>query len=127
MKHPTIDTAALGRELKARRDRTGESLDDVSRAINTSKSTLSRIERGLGSPDANTVTALTNWLNLPLDRVMQDDTRRRPVTYYPDESTPDIVKAHLIRDPTLTPEAAEALAELFSVAYYQFVKKETRE
>jgi hypothetical protein len=42
------------------------------------------------------------------------------VVYYPHESTPEIVEAHLRADKHLTPETAKALSELFRVAYTQF-------
>ena len=42
------------------------------------------------------------------------------VIYYPHESTPEIVEAHLRADQSLTPETAAALSELFRVAYTQF-------
>ncbi|HEU5238772.1 MAG TPA: hypothetical protein VFU37_16695, partial [Pyrinomonadaceae bacterium] len=44
----------------------------------------------------------------------------KPVVYYPHESTPEIVEAHLRADRQLTPETAKALSELFRVAYKQF-------
>ncbi|MBL8151739.1 MAG: hypothetical protein JNN15_17580 [Blastocatellia bacterium] len=44
----------------------------------------------------------------------------KPIVYYPSESTPDIVEAHLRADPNLKPETAKALSELFRVAYFQF-------
>jgi hypothetical protein len=43
-----------------------------------------------------------------------------PVVYYPHESTPEIVEAHLRADKHLTPQTAKALSELFRVAYAQF-------
>ena len=43
-----------------------------------------------------------------------------PVIYYPHEATPEIVEAHLRADRNLTPETANALSELFRVAYQQF-------
>jgi hypothetical protein len=42
------------------------------------------------------------------------------VVYYPHESTPEIVEAHVRADRQLTPETARALSELFRVAYKQF-------
>ncbi|MGH9949844.1 MAG: hypothetical protein ACRD6X_21970, partial [Pyrinomonadaceae bacterium] len=43
-----------------------------------------------------------------------------PVIYYPHEATPEIVRAHLRADKNLSPETANALSELFRVAYKQF-------
>lgn len=48
-----------------------------------------------------------------------------PVIYFPTESTPNIVEAHLRADRNLKPETAKALAELFRVAYFQFAGKPT--
>ena len=47
-----------------------------------------------------------------------DDTQ--PVVYFPHESTPEIVEAHLRADRNLSEETAKALSELFRVAYSQF-------
>jgi hypothetical protein len=44
----------------------------------------------------------------------------KQVVYYPHESTPEIVEAHLRADRQLSPETAKALSELFRVAYKQF-------
>jgi hypothetical protein len=44
----------------------------------------------------------------------------KAVVYFPQESMPEIVEAHLRADRNLTPETAHALAELFRVAYTQF-------
>ncbi len=49
--------------------------------------------------------------------------RPKPVVYYPQEPTPEIVEAHLRADRNLTPETAAALSELFRVAYTQFSRK----
>ena len=48
-----------------------------------------------------------------------------PVIYYPTESMPSIVEAHLRADRNLKPDMAKALAELFRVAYTQFATKPT--
>jgi hypothetical protein len=50
----------------------------------------------------------------------QDGEEARPVVYFPQESTPEIVEAHLRADRNLSPETAKALSELFRVAYTQF-------
>src|SRR5919197_6437394 len=87
-----------------------------------SASTLSRIENSTGTPDAPTLARLAKWLNVPLERIVGAPHGQvgEPVVYYPQESTPDIVEAHLRADRNLTPETARALAELFRVAYQQF-------
>jgi hypothetical protein len=49
-----------------------------------------------------------------------DGDEAKPVVYFPQEATPEIVEAHLRADRNLTPETAKALSELFRVAYAQF-------
>ncbi len=119
-----INTVELGRAIKRRREELSLSLRDVADVTNVSASTLSRIENGTGKPDADNIARLTGWLDMPIDRVMnnqrEDDVE--PVIYYPHEATPEIVEAHLRADKMLTPETAKALSELFRVAYKQFSK-----
>lgn len=117
-----INTVELGRAIKRRREELGLSLRDVADVTGVSASTLSRIENGTGKPDADNIARLTGWLDMPIDRVMNKQTADdvEPVIYYPHEATPEIVEAHLRADKKLTPETAQALSELFRVAYKQF-------
>ena len=119
-----INTVELGRAIKRRPEELGWSLRDVADVTNVSASTLSRIENGTGKPDADNIARLTGWLDMPIDRVMNKQSMAdvEPVIYYPHEATPEIVEAHLRADKRLTPETAEALSELFRVAYKQFSK-----
>ncbi len=119
-----VNTVELGRAIKRRREELGLSLRDVADVTNVSASTLSRIENGTGKPDADNIARLTGWLDMPIDRVMNNQATSdvEPVIYYPHEATPEIVEAHLRADKKLTPETAKALAELFRVAYKQFSK-----
>ena len=117
-----VNTIELGRAIKRRREETGQSLRDVADITGVSASTLSRIENGTGKPDADNIARLTSWLDMPIDRVMNKTAASDvgPVIYYPHEATPEIVEAHLRADKNLTPETANALSELFRVAYKQF-------
>src|SRR5687767_6710721 len=93
-----INTIELGRAIKRRREELGLSLRDVADVTNVSASTLSRIENGTGKPDADNIARLTNWLDMPVDRVMKkqgEGDSVEPVIYYPHEATPEIVEAHL--------------------------------
>src|SRR5436189_1858254 len=116
-----VNTEELGRAIRRRRDEFGLSLRDVADKTGVSASTLSRIENGTGKPDADNIARLTNWLNVPMERIMggraEDADEIRPVVYFPQENTPDIVEAHLRADRSLTPDTAKALSELFRVAY----------
>jgi transcriptional regulator with XRE-family HTH domain len=117
-----INTVELGRAIKRRREELKLSLRDVGDLTEVSASTLSRIENGTGRPDADNIARLTQWLDMPVDRLMTNHTAGHvePVIYYPHEATADIVEAHLRADKNLTPETANALSELFRVAYQQF-------
>jgi transcriptional regulator with XRE-family HTH domain len=119
-----VNTVELGRSIRRKREETGLSLRDVADETGVSASTLSRIENGTGKPDADNIARLTAWLNVPVERIMSgretDSDEARAVVYFPQESTPEIVEAHLRADRNLTPETAKALSELFRVAYTQF-------
>jgi transcriptional regulator with XRE-family HTH domain len=119
-----VNTVELGRSIRRKREETGLSLRDVADETGVSASTLSRIENGTGKPDADNIARLTAWLNVPVERIMsgreQGGDEARAVVYFPQESTPEIVEAHLRADRNLTPETAKALSELFRVAYTQF-------
>jgi plasmid maintenance system antidote protein VapI len=105
------------------------SLRDVADQTSVSASTLSRIENGTGKPDADNIARLTNWLDVPLERILSsgghDRNAAKAVVYYPHESTPEIVEAHLRADRNLTAETADALSELFRVAYSQFSRTDS--
>ena len=124
MKKTGVNTSELGRAVRRRREQQGLSLRDVADTTGVSASTLSRIENGTGKPDADNIARLAAWLDMPIERVMHHGPRTsadpKPVVYYPHESMPEIVEAHLRADKHLTPETAKALSELFRVAYAQF-------
>jgi transcriptional regulator with XRE-family HTH domain len=122
---PVINVIELGLYIKRKRGLDRLSLRDVAKQTQVSASTLSRIENGTGVPDTPTLARLAKWLNIPLERVVgSGNPGGSAITYYPQESIPNIVEAHLRADPNLTPETAKALAELFRLAYDQFsVKK----
>lgn len=119
---PLINVAELGNYIKRKRQSERLSLRGVARQTQVSASTLSRIENSTGTPDAPTIARLAKWLNVPFERIvgLPHGQEGEPVVYYPHESTPDIVEAHLRADRNLTPDTARALAELFRVAYTQF-------
>src|SRR2546425_13253114 len=122
-----VHTSELGEAVRRRREQQGMSLRDVADETGVSASTLSRIENGTGKPDADNIARLAAWLDMPIERVMHHDraaAEAKPVIYYPHESTPEIVEAHLRADRHLSPQTAKALSELFRVAYTQFSQPE---
>jgi transcriptional regulator with XRE-family HTH domain len=132
MKQPTnrtlVNTEELGRAVRRKREELGASLRAVADVTGVSASTLSRIENGTGKPDADNIARLTTWLDVPMERIMGsrpgEGDEAKAVVYYPRESTPEIVEAHLRADRNLTSETASALSELFRVAYAQFSRTE---
>ncbi|HKY06470.1 MAG TPA: helix-turn-helix transcriptional regulator [Blastocatellia bacterium] len=137
MGEATLNIVELGEYVKRKRQEENLSLRQVATNINVSASTLSRIENGIGTPDSPTLARLAAWLGIPLERLMKGssllgesgdgvtDGFAEPVIYFPTESTPNIVEAHLRADKNLKPEMAKALAELFRVAYSQFSGTQT--
>ena len=125
-----VNTAELGSAIRRRREQQGMSLRDLADETGVSASTLSRIENGTGKPDADNIARLAGWLDMPIERVLHHGHRAgndpNPVVYYPHESTPEIVEAHLRADKHLTPQTAKALSELFRVAYAQFSQPESK-
>src|SRR5436190_17762965 len=123
VKKTGVNTSELGNAVRRRREQEGLSLRDVAELTGVSASTLSRIENGTGKPDADNIARLAAWLDMPIERVMHHGSRNsadpKPVVYYPHESTPEIVEAHLRADRHLTPQTGKALSELFRVAYAQ--------
>ena len=123
-----VNTEELGRAIRRKREELGLSLRDVANETDVSASTLSRIENGTGKPDAENIARLTSWLDVPMERILarrqNNDEDAKAVVYFPRESTPEIVEAHLRADRNLTSETAAALSELFRVAYTQFSRTE---
>src|ERR671926_1955174 len=102
-----VNTVELGRAIRRKREEQGLSLRDVANETGVSASALSRIENGTGKPDADNIARLAAWLDMPIERVMHHDraaAEAKPVIYYPHESTPEIVEAHLRADRHLTPQ-----------------------
>jgi transcriptional regulator with XRE-family HTH domain len=132
MTESLLNVVELGEYLKRKREEEKLSIRQVASVTQISPSTLSRIENGACVPDSATLARLSAWLGIPVDRLMKgsllsNDEMVEPVIYYPTESTPDVVEAHLRADPNLKPETAKALAELFRVAYTQFASSANTE
>lgn len=113
----------LGEIIKAKRQEAGLGLRAAAEESNISASTLSRLERGIGSaPDAETITKLSKWLNASVDDLLLGgDAKFKELE---ELSTPDIIEVHLRADRNLSHETAAALAELFRAAYKQLAREE---
>lgn len=106
----------LGALIREKRQRDGIGLRAASEQSGISPSTLSRFERGLGTPDAEMMRKLSEWLNISVGKLLFEDEQFEEPTAL---STPEIVAMHLRADRRLSKEAADALAELIRVAYAQ--------
>ena len=82
-----VNTEELGRAIRRKRNETGSSLRDVADETGVSASTLSRIENGTGKPDAENIARLTDWLDVPMERIVggrsRDGEEAKAVVYYP--------------------------------------------
>jgi transcriptional regulator with XRE-family HTH domain len=116
-----IDTVELGHAVKRRRAELKMNLRDLAALIEVSASTLSRIECGIGKPDADNIFRITNWLNTPADRFLLNK-EKKPLIYYPSESTPEMVRAVLAIDGRLSERTAMMLGDVFSTMYKELAQ-----
>lgn len=115
--------ARLPALIKAKRRETGKSLRESAQGSGISASTLSRLERGTMTsvPDTDTLTKIADWLTIPVESLLQDNTTTEKQA--PKLSTPELIEVHLRADKELSPETAKALAETFRLLYNQFTNK----
>src|SRR3954470_1152066 len=115
-----IDPVALGDRVRARRRSEGLSIRELAEQIGVSAPTLSRIERGHHLPERRNLLRIARWAGVRLDPVLHPDDARphhnQPV-HSPDASTVEAVEMHLRADKNLSRDDAEALSELFRLAY----------
>ena len=112
-----VELGKLAALVKARRGKKG--LREAAREIGEiSASTLSRIEQGK-TPDIDTYLKICDWLGISPGQLFKTDNEPRevgvPVT--DGMTTPEIVEAHLRADRELSPQTAEALANMVMAAY----------
>ncbi|MFJ8543805.1 helix-turn-helix domain-containing protein [Streptomyces sp. NPDC093586] len=109
-----FDAVAFHAALDRTRQERGLLWKDVAQRAGVSASTLTRLAQGR-RPDVDGLAALVTWANLSAD----DFVRRTDEPRSQDTLTK--VATHLRGDRNLTPEAAEALEALITVAYNQLV------
>ena len=129
----------LGELIRRRRRNDGTTLERAAAQSGVSAATLSRLERqrltGAGDgatkpplqPDTRTLAALTRWLNVSIDRVMDVNppSALHVIVHREGETVPDMFDAHLRADPNLDSGTAAALGRMFRVAYEQFSTLQT--
>jgi transcriptional regulator with XRE-family HTH domain len=92
-------------------------LREVAEEIEVSPSTLSRLERGTGTPDLTTVNKLIRWLELDRDAVFGVRTKNE------ERTTPASVEVLLRADRNLDPKTAKTLAKIFKTAYEELASQ----
>lgn len=93
----------LGRRVKDKRGAQG--VRSAAKEIGISHATLSRVERGF-LPDLENYKKICNWLGVDIEPVTA--SRNAPPT--------GAAYVHFRKDPTTSPETAQALAELILAA-----------
>lgn len=114
-----IDAVELGDRVRAKRRGKGLSIREAALEVGVSAPTLSRIERGLHLPERENLLKIARWAGVRMDPVLHPNARRirNAIVHDPEGSTVEAVELHLRADKNLSRDDAEALSELFRVAY----------
>ena len=67
-----MDLCAIGSRIKAAREKTGMTQEDLAAALEMSPTHISVIERGVKSPKLETLVNIANALNVSSDTLLQD-------------------------------------------------------
>ena len=67
-----MDQIALGKRIKAARERAGMTQDDLAAAVDYSVDHMSVVERGVKAPKLDKLTAIANVLGVGTDELLQD-------------------------------------------------------
>lgn len=113
------DDAAAGAVGEREAEREPRSIREAAREVGVSAPTLSRIERGLHLPERENLLKIARWAGVRMDPMLYPNARRarNVVMHEPLGSTVEAVELHLRADKNLSRDDAEALSELFRVAY----------
>jgi transcriptional regulator with XRE-family HTH domain len=122
-----IDPVELGDRVRAKRRSKKFSIREAAEEIGVSAPTISRVERG-HLPERENLLRLARWAGVRIDPVLHDSARRvrNALVHGPDASTVEAVELHLRADKNLSRDDAEALSEMFRLAYDALSAKQTR-
>jgi transcriptional regulator with XRE-family HTH domain len=122
-----IDAIELGQRVRAKRRSKKLSLREAAEEMGVSAPTISRVERG-HLPERESLLRLARWAGVRIDPVLHETARRvrNTVVHSPDASTVEAIELHLRADKNLSRDDAEALSEMFRLAYDALSAKETR-
>lgn len=119
-----VDVNQLANYIQWKMDEEDLSLRDVAREAKVSAPTLSRIlqkGRRTPRPDVDTLGRLIQWLNIPLEKIIDTSVRSQKIDR-PRADTLELIQVHLRADKNLSAEAARAIADMVKAAYRQFSK-----
>lgn len=117
---PLLDAEHLAARVRARRRGLGFSLRDAADAIGVSAATLSRVESGGRLPGREALLRIAHWLGIRLDLSEPPRGGRRSDPSARALTTVEAVELRVRADRDLAPAQAEALTEIFRIAYEQF-------
>lgn len=109
----------LGDRVRAKRRSKKLSIREAAEEVGVSAPTISRVERG-HLPERENLLRLARWAEVQIDTVRHDDDARHArnsAVHGPDASTVEAVELHLRADKNLSRGQAEALSEMFRLAY----------
>src|SRR2546430_10781467 len=112
---PTLDVVALHKALDAAREERGLSWRGVAGETKVSASTLSRM-KDERKPDADSLSKLLDWLNMPAERFIRDGGKNRPAPAGKTTTTAAIT-AGLRADTQLTDQDVDFVIEALNAAY----------
>jgi transcriptional regulator with XRE-family HTH domain len=122
-----LDSVDLGNRVLAKRRSKGLSIREAAKEAGVSAPTFSRTERGQHLPDRENLLRIAKWADVRIDPVVHGLQRRRNVAVHGDSaSTSEAVELHLRADKNLAREDADALAQMFRVAYDALASKQQR-
>jgi transcriptional regulator with XRE-family HTH domain len=124
---PLIDAIELGQRVRAKRRGKKLSLREAAEVLGVSAPTISRVERG-HLPERESLLRLARWAGVRIDPVLHETARRARNTavHSPDASTVEAIELHLRADKNLSDDDAEALSEMFRLAYDALSAKQAR-
>jgi transcriptional regulator with XRE-family HTH domain len=109
------EVADLGRLVREKRLRDTQSVRQAAKDAGVSFSTISRVEGG-AQPDLATFLRLCAWLGEPPERFLTPTAVRHTTTV-------DAVVGHLIGDPSLSAESADAIGRVVRDMYEALATK----
>jgi len=112
MAQKLIDVDAMIAALDSERRAKNLSWRQIAKSAGVSPSTLTRMQQGK-SPDVNTFTALSRWLNIPAEKFYMDKLRPIQGTQDPMAVVSTLLRGHK----KMNPKALAALQELVNAAF----------